>query len=474
MFKKLESQLLFITIVPLLLMIISTLGFYLADSLEDADTAIETKGNYISEQALLLSEFHFFTGNIEEIEKIGELLFQTEGLDFIIFFDDRKYPLASFKKSNISDSKVFEITVFNKNVNIEDFETLNDETTENDLLGYISIGLSNSELQEKKLSIYRKIISVSLFTILFGLVLIYAFSRKLSKSLNSLKETAILIEKNNLDKRCDENGSGEILKIQKVFNNMAESIQHNERDLQNKVEDATKALSQTVSELSAKNEELDSTRKKAIELERSKAISEERSRIMKDMHDGIGGHLVASLALIEREKDTYIRNNVSEILSSCLDDFRLIINSINPRSNDLLSLLADFKYRISRKLESLNVHLNWSLGDFKHDYYIQPQQGLHILRILQESFSNVLKHANANIIYFSIDEYEDYILMRVEDDGQFTHKETDFGQGITNMQWRAKQLNSEFSIEKNNLGGCLVKLKINKKILPKEPLGGSI
>lgn len=463
--KSLENQLFFVAIAPLVFIIACVSIFFLVDSLDDADKDVEIKGQYLSEQVSLLSEFYLYTGNLDEIENIAELMLKNKEVDYIRFFDTHRRKLVGREKGALQESTEFSTPVYSSTTIIDDFVEVASANSEQQVLGYIHIGLSDQEVKSKKETIYRRIFVVALVAIFGGFCITYLFSRQLLEALNALKKAASRIEQKQLEERCEENGSGELLKIQQVFNNMADSIQLNEKYLQEKIKDATQSLNNTIGELSQKNIELDKTRKIAIDLERSKAISEERARIMKDMHDGIGGQLVASLALLEKESDSRIRSNISEILSHCLDDFRLIINSINPGSNILLSLLADFKYRINKRLDSINIDLHWQLVDLCDKVYLHPQQSLHILRILQESFSNIIKHANASAIYFSVTEEASEIWLRIEDNGRFTSEKSPCGQGLTNMKWRASQLQGDLVLSQSQHGGYCVALCLPKSYL---------
>lgn len=467
-FKTIRSQLLFITTAPIIFIVLAVSLFFLIDRLGDADQNLDTRGTYLSEQLTLLSEFYFYTGNTEEIRKVGQLIMQAEDIDFIRFSDSNYNALVFLQKDEYIDSKVFNTVIYNRGTNLEDFTHIAELTPAEEVLGNITFGLSKDAVFSKKQTIYKRILIATLLAIIGGVLLAYLFSRQLLSGLKALRFSAAKIEAKQFDQRCDENGSGELLKIQKVFNSMADSIQQNEKILQGKVHFATKSLNDTIAELSQKNRELDRTREQAISLERSKAIADERTRIMKDMHDGIGGQLVASLALIEKEDNSQIRENISEILSSCLDDFRLIINSLNTSANVLSALLADFKYRMSKRLEFINIQLLWEVDDAMDELYLQPQQALHILRILQEAFSNIIKHAAASKISFHAIEEGENILLSIEDNGNSFKPEPESdncGLGIKNLEWRAQQLSAQLTISKTAEGGCKILLLIPRQHL---------
>jgi len=467
--KTIRYQLLFITTAPIIFIVIAVSLFFLIDRLGDAERDMETRGKNLSEQLTLLSEFYFYTGNTEELEKIGNLIMQSENVDFIRFSDKNYNALVFLQEKDYKDSKIFNTTVYNRGANLNDFVYLAEDESKQEVLGNITFGLSKNAIFSKKQRIYKRILLVAFFAIIGGLLLAYLFSRKLLLGLKSLKVSASKIEAKQFDQRCNENASGELLKIQRVFNSMADSIQKNEKILQGQIHFATKSLNETINELSKKNSELDKTREQAISLERAKAIADERTRIMKDMHDGIGGQLVASLALIEKEENSIVRENIAEILSGCLDDFRLIINSLNTSANVLSALLADFKYRMGKRLESMNISLKWEMDESIDNLYLHPQQALHILRILQEAFSNILKHANATNIHCCSIQSGENIAISIEDNGNlFLPKPESCGQGLKNIEWRAEQLSAQLTITKTQTGGCKLMLQIPESIFSNE------
>ncbi|MBX2808629.1 MAG: hypothetical protein KTR20_08355 [Cellvibrionaceae bacterium] len=470
-----KRQVFFIASAPIIFIIISVSLFLLIDSLSDADKDVQAQGQSIVEQASLLSEFYFFTGDVDNIVKIAELLIDTNDLSFIGFYDDLGNLLAyKDNNRNVDKEVVFTSIIYGSVTELDDFgfSQLDQQPEE---LGSVVLGLHNTGLAAKKKYIYQQILLLACLGILGGLLLAYLFSRKLLMGLNSLLVSAIAIENKNFSKRCQENSSGEVLKIQKVFNNMAESIQLNEKMMQREIDSATESLNKTIQALNEKNIELDRTRKVAIDLERSQAILDERSRIMKDMHDGIGGQLVASLALIENEQDSAVRKNIHDILAACIDDLRLIINSLSASSSVLSALLADFKFRMNKRIETMGIRLDWRVDDHSDSIHLQPQQGLHILRILQEVFTNTLKHAQASTIHFrvSIDVHE--LVFCIEDDGVFLASGNaeesrlaqhafdhacEHGHGIKNIKWRARQLGASISIAPAASRGCRVVLQI--------------
>ncbi|WP_438970117.1 ATP-binding protein [Methylophaga sp.] len=459
---KLKTQLLLITIVPLLLTIVVVTFFILFEVLDSIETEVMKRGTNIASQASIMSEFPFYTGDLDALENVADLMMRTHNLAYIRFIDSTGQMLIHKKAfEQISGLREFSVTVHAETPNLDDFSANEVTKRSEKALGTIEIGLNNQGADAQRFQAYIKVLGIAIVALLIGSLFVLVFSRKLTNAISSLINTAHRLEQRDFSARSQENGSGELLNFQTTFNKMVDSLQQNDADLQKKISEATASLNYTVSQLSEKNKALAEQRQETINLERSKAILEERERIMRDMHDGIGGQLVASLALLEKEEDSEIKHDIFGVLTDCLNDLRLIIHSLSMQNSVLSSLLADFKYRTSRKLEQLGIELDWHVNDEAESFNIKPQTGLHLLRILQEAFTNILKHANADSIQFIAEPVKDGFQIIIQDNGRFDMNNTnEQGHGISNMKTRAQKIGGSLFIENPSSGGCRVILNI--------------
>lgn len=454
---KLKTQLLLITIVPLLITIVFIALLILFDVLESIETEVTNRGESIAAQASVMSEFALYTGDIDTLEQVADLMIKTHELAHIRFIDSTGEQLLHETGPTGNDSiREFSLPIYARGPELEDFGGRVQEAENRIPLGTIDIGLTRNSAEAQRFHAYMKVLGISLLALGLGLLLVYIFSRRISHAINALIATAAKLEQRDFTARVNENGTGELLNFQRTFNSMIASLERNEAELQDKVSAATASLSYTINQLSEKNEALAQQRQETIDLERSKAILEERERIMRDMHDGIGGQLVASLAILEREKDTEMKRNIQTVLTECLNDLRLIIHSLSMQNSVMGSLLADFKYRTSRKLEQLDIDLDWQVASEAETLPIKPQTGLHLLRILQEAFTNILKHSGAANIHFSAAQTGENFQIIIEDDGYFAPQpdELNQGHGISNMKSRAARLGGQLQIEQKTPGGC--------------------
>ena len=142
-----------------------------------------------------------------------------------------------------------------------------------------------------------------------------------------------------------------------------------------------------------KHEELAQNFTRLQEMERRAAVAEERRRLMSEMHDGIGSRLIATLDLVEHGEPP--RSEIAAELREVLDGLRLTIDSMEPTDNDLLAVLGNLRYRLEGRLKRQGIVLDWQVRDIPKLASLTPQNVLHILRIVQEAFTNIIKHAGA-------------------------------------------------------------------------------
>jgi signal transduction histidine kinase len=224
-------------------------------------------------------------------------------------------------------------------------------------------------------------------------------------------------------------------------------------------------IAQALAESQRLNAELEArVRLKQLELERQyeavqrlsreAAVADERRRIMADMHDGIGGQLISTLSLVEGGDAT--PEQVAAALRECIDDLRLAIDSLEPTDHDLLPLLGNLRWRLEPRLRARGITLDWQVQDVPRLACLTPANVLHVLRILQEAFTNVIKHAGARHVRLSTRTDGDRVLVDVRDDGRgMDGADTTRGRGLASMRRRAQSLGGELLLRTDGSGTTL-------------------
>ena len=193
-------------------------------------------------------------------------------------------------------------------------------------------------------------------------------------------------------------------------------------------------------------------------LDQQRATAEERQRLMRDMHDGIGSHLMSTLALAR--VSALSQHQMEETLADCIDELKLTIDSLEPVESDLLVVLGNLRYRLEPRLHAAGISLEWAVSDLPPLAYLDPENVRSILRIVQEAFTNTLKHAHAKHITLStgVDYTNARLFVRVTDDGVGANSGGPVGRGLANMKIRAARLHGELEFLPLKGGGTCVNL----------------
>jgi len=215
---------------------------------------------------------------------------------------------------------------------------------------------------------------------------------------------------------------------------------------------------QLVSRVQERERELTVSYERLRYLDAQRTTAEERQRLMRDMHDGIGSHLMSTLALARL--GSLSQHDMQEVLADCIDELKITIDSLEPVESDLLVVLGNLRYRLEPRLNAAGIELEWAVDDLPPLAYLDPTNTRSILLIVQEAFTNTLKHARAHRITLStgVDYANARVWVRVTDDGIGIPPEKSEGRGMENMHTRAAKLNGVVEVVALKGGGTCVNL----------------
>ena len=208
--------------------------------------------------------------------------------------------------------------------------------------------------------------------------------------------------------------------------------------------------------LQAKEAELTAAHARLRVSDRLQTISQERQRLVQDMHDGVGSSLVTALMVVERGRLN--GEEVARVLKSCIDDLKLAIDSMEPVDADLQLLLATLRFRLGPRLEDSGIQLKWRVAHVAALDWLEPGSSLHILRILQEAFANIVKHAQATEITVATAMGDDNVAITVHDNGvgfPAVPGGRPPGKGLANQRRRAQAIGATVDVVSSAAGTCL-------------------
>ena len=198
--------------------------------------------------------------------------------------------------------------------------------------------------------------------------------------------------------------------------------------------------------MAAREAEIASNYQALQHAESNRVVSAERERLFGDLHDGLGGTLVATLARLSNEGagDTAVALGVQ----AALEDLRLTLDSINPQERSLRAVLAPLRERLANACADAGMVMSFDLSALDDDFELPKSKTLHLLRIVQEGAMNAVRHAKASTLRIRLkcssgEGGVQQLDVQVDDDGcgMSDGAERAGHYGLANLRRRAAQLN---------------------------------
>jgi PAS domain S-box-containing protein len=192
---------------------------------------------------------------------------------------------------------------------------------------------------------------------------------------------------------------------------------------------------------------------RAIYSHQQTMIEIERKRVAREVHDELGQLLTAlrmETSLLKREvaHESHACARVNEMLlliESMFKGVRSIAGNLRPPTLDLglvpaIDWLAqDFSQR---------WQIDCSLHVYSEDIQVDENYATHLFRIIQESLTNVARHASAFAICIKLEQLPDAIYLEISDDGcGFTLDNHTRGFGLIGIRERVQELGGTLRIE---------------------------
>lgn len=171
-----------------------------------------------------------------------------------------------------------------------------------------------------------------------------------------------------------------------------------------------------------------------------------------ELHDNIGQLLSVAnmqlniLARNTEESDPGSIHELKEIVGNSLQEVRALSKSLNSDVVEYAGLEASVKNEIDR-FNRLNI-IDASFSSEGEKFFPPKEDTIILFRILQEFFSNVLKHAGAEKLEVNFRYGNELLDITVNDNGKgFDVEAVEKSAGLFNMKKRAEIINTAFRLE---------------------------
>lgn len=312
-------------------------------------------------------------------------------------------------------------------------------------LGYVRITQSKATL-----------IKLTYETLVTNLVLLAAFilaftpligriARHMAMPLQKLATAMTQVGNGDRFIPIEVDGPKDIREMASAFDNMARVIQERETERETM---------------------LDNLRQLAAHVEQ---VREEQSRsIARELHDSIGGNLTMlklELASLCEETDptTATFQRLSALVDLAQRSIRLtkdITAALRPPMLDTMGFVPTVRWYLGEFVRMTHITCN---QDLREEFEGAPENRAALFRIVQESLTNVARHANATQVSISTMVANRAFVLTIQDNGRglsASELEKTGSFGVLGMKERAKHLNGRFEISAAKGGGTEIRVEV--------------
>ena len=207
--------------------------------------------------------------------------------------------------------------------------------------------------------------------------------------------------------------------------------------------------------------------KKAFEKELSEIQIEIREETLRniswELHDNIGQLMTLAKIQVQMAKNRPDSlDEVADTIGKGITELRTLSKLINPEALKSLNLIEALNLEIERFNRLEFIKATFLVEGERHD--IGNKKEVIIFRILQEFFSNTIKHSKASHLNVVVTYTDEDLTITAKDDGIGFTSDADFsGIGMKNMKNRAKVIDADFQIHSEKNKGTSLKLQYNYK-----------
>lgn len=268
------------------------------------------------------------------------------------------------------------------------------------------------------------ILWIFLLIVFSGLISGLLLAEPLKRRLESLLHGAALYERGTYSHRIRIEGEDELSELVMRMNQMAEHVEEQVASLQR---------------LSTRNATMQDTLKRA-------AVTEERQRLARELHDAVSQQLFAISMMMAAIKEGAESNQ--DINMTQLKSVEKMANLAQSEMRSLLLHLRPTQLKGRSLKEGLNqlfVEMEEKQGleivyDIDEDYELPQGFEDQMFRMVQEAFSNILRHAEATKVECSLKAGKSEWRLRIIDNGK-GFDPTEVSQGSYGLQTMKERMN---------------------------------
>lgn len=198
------------------------------------------------------------------------------------------------------------------------------------------------------------------------------------------------------------------------------------------------------------------------------AREEERRRIARELHDELGQRLTAlhmELSSLKSIQQTDAGTQRIDAMMGMVDEtvasVRRISTELRPLMLDDLGLIAAIEWLAQSWAQRMDVQVRLDLGTDDPD--VSDSTAIALFRMVQESLTNIARHAHATRVGIRMRERSGELELVVHDNGiGFAKKalQREGSHGLKGMRERAYMLGGQLDVGSSRIGGARIRIRV--------------
>ncbi|WP_232199115.1 HAMP domain-containing sensor histidine kinase [Thermosinus carboxydivorans] len=321
---------------------------------------------------------------------------------------------------------------------------------ENGDIGFVRVGMSENSTQQLLNKTNRNFFIGIIMMCVIATFLATWLTSLIIRPIRSLADAVAEIQSGNLSARVEAKTGDEVGLLAVAFNQMVAGLKEKEKENNLLLE-----------ELRHKEAMRAFLIKKLFTIQ-----EDERKRISRELHDETGQLLASLLAYMKLllskltdQQQKELLQEARDVAVNALEGLRKIAVELRPPVLDDLGVTAAMQKYIQTFSGQQGLKVHFSVPEKQLE--LDPEVSLALYRILQESLTNIAKHARASNVYVCLSAAGQTVRLVVRDDGLGIDGGLESaGQknrlGIYGMKERAELLGGSLDIHSENGCGTVV------------------
>jgi len=217
--------------------------------------------------------------------------------------------------------------------------------------------------------------------------------------------------------------------------------------------------------------ELKATQEQLIQAEKKQAVSNERLRISRELHDEVGATLssisIFSHAAIQKNESgnmadsKNILQRIGETSREVMGELNDAVWLINPRNDNVQKIIQRIGNYALPLCRTNDIHFEIKATATMENLEMSVEKRKAIYLIIKEAVNNSLKYAAAKNLVIQFEKNHEALHISIKDDGRgFAEDNSSGGNGLNNMNQRAKDVNGKIDFNSVQQKGTEIILQV--------------